>query len=134
MIYLPPVNRADPISDLHPRVGDGPFAGLVAAFYAGVRTDDLLGPMYPPDDWANAETRLRGFLIQRCGGPDGYSRARGHPRLRMRHAPFPIDAAARDRWLTLMDAALDASAFAEPDRALLRGFFAMVADHLVNRG
>ena len=127
------MNLADPIGDLHPRVGDAPFAGLVAAFYRGVRTDDLLGPMYPPDDWDNAEARLRGFLVQRCGGPDDYSRQRGHPRLRMRHLPFAIDAAARDRWLELMDAALAESAFSEADRNDLRRFFVMVATHMINR-
>ena len=57
------MNLADPLSDLHPRLGDGPFTRLVAGFYARVRADDLLGPMYPADDWDGAEARLRGFCL-----------------------------------------------------------------------
>ncbi len=87
-------------------LGDDGFTRLVAAFYGRVRTDDVIGPLYPPDDWANAEWRLRQFLIQRFGGPTTYSQARGHPRLRMRHLPFAIGPAAAERWLTLMSAAV----------------------------
>jgi len=77
------------------------FEALVAAFYSRVATDDILRPMYPSDLDA-AERRLRLFLMQYWGGPTTYDDERGHPRLRMRHAPFPIDGAARDRWLSLM--------------------------------
>lgn len=127
------MNLADPLSDLHPRVGDGPFTRLVAGFYAQVRGDDILGPMYPDDDWDGAEHRLRGFLIQRCGGPDTYSQQRGHPRLRMRHAPFAIDLAARDRWMQLMTAALPGAGLIDDDQALLLAFFEQVATHMMNR-
>jgi truncated hemoglobin YjbI len=86
-------------ADIYSVIGDVGFERLIAAFYRRVRTDDILGPLYPPDDWDAAEARLRSFLIQRFGGPDDYSAARGHPRLRMRHTPFAIDAAAAERWL-----------------------------------
>ncbi len=127
------MNLADPLSDLHPRVGDAPFTRLAGAFYRRVRSDDLLGPMYPQHDWGGAEHRLRGFLIQRCGGPDTYSRERGHPRLRMRHAPFAIDRAARDRWIQLMAPCLAEAGFTEADAGLLQAFFEQVATHMVNR-
>jgi hemoglobin len=72
-------------------VGGAPtFARLVARFYQGVRTDPVLAPLYPQDDWDGAERRLRMFLEQYWGGPTTYSQERGHPRLRMRHAPFAI--------------------------------------------
>jgi hemoglobin len=83
------------------------FAALVHRFYLGVADDPLLRPMYPPGDLAPAERRLRLFLTQYWGGPTTYSDERGHPRLRMRHAPYVIDEAAHDAWLTHMRAALD---------------------------
>ncbi|MEJ4100919.1 globin [Corynebacterium mastitidis] len=96
-----------PPSNLHDALGGEVFERLVAGFYARVRTDDILGPMYPQDDWEGAQWRLRAFLEQYWGGPADYQERRGHPRLRMRHAPFPIDTAAAQRWLDLMEASLD---------------------------
>lgn len=75
------------------------FADFTRVFYEGVRGDDLLAPMYPQDDLPQAERSLRMFLEQYWGGPTTYGEERGHPRLRMRHAPFVIDPDARDRWL-----------------------------------
>jgi len=75
------------------------FKALVDDFYAGVADDPILRPMYPDADLAAANERLRLFLIQYWGGPSTYSELRGHPRLRMRHADFRIDAEARDAWL-----------------------------------
>lgn len=83
------------------------FTSLVAAFYARVEQDDILRPMYPPGSLDAARWRLQAFLEQYWGGPTDYSDQRGHPRLRMRHVAFHIDARARDRWLTHMRAALD---------------------------
>jgi len=82
------------------------FTDLVHAFYVRVAQDPVLRPMYPEGDLAPAEQRLRMFLEQYWGGPDTYSQERGHPRLRMRHAGFPIDEDARNRWLTCMAEAL----------------------------
>ena len=85
------------------------FTSLVHRFYLGIADDPVLRPMYPEGDLEPAERRLRMFLIQYWGGPTTYSDERGHPRLRMRHAPFPIDDDARDHWLDHMRAALDAT-------------------------
>src|SRR5215510_7192250 len=86
-------------------IGEDGFTRLVAAFYRRIPFDAILGPLYPKDDLSGAEQRLRDFLIGRFGGPQRYIEQRGHPRLRMRHAHFPINQSARQRWLALMDAA-----------------------------
>ena len=83
------------------------FRRLVDRFYAGVASDPLLRPLYPEQDLGPAAERLRMFLIQYWGGPTTYSEQRGHPRLRMRHAPFPIGTLERDAWLRHMRDALD---------------------------
>ena len=87
--------------------GEETFTRLVHEFYRGVAADPVLRALYPEDDLGPAEERLRMFLIQYWGGPQTYSAQRGHPRLRMRHAPFAINSAARDAWLRHMRAALD---------------------------
>lgn len=114
-------------------VGEEGFARLIHAFYAQVPGDPILGPMYPPDDLAGAEERLRDFVIGRFGGPPRYMERRGHPRLRMRHVPFAIDTAARDRWVALMDRALDEAALPADAAAILREFFHGVATFMINR-
>lgn len=114
-------------------IGEDGFARLVAAFYRQVPGDDVLGPMYPPHDLAGAEARLRDFLVGRFGGPMRYVESRGHPRLRMRHMPFPVTPAARDRWVALMGRALDEAALPPDAAALLREFFDQVATMLINR-
>lgn len=87
--------------------GEQTFQLLVQRFYAGVAMDPLLRPLYPEEDLGPAAERLSSFLIQYWGGPNTYSQNRGHPRLRMRHAPFVIGAAERDAWLRHMRLALD---------------------------
>jgi hemoglobin len=87
--------------------GEETFHRLVARFYAGVRDDPVLRRLYPDEDLGPAEERLRMFLVQYCGGPRTYSERRGHPRLRMRHAPFAIGPAERDAWLRHMRDAVD---------------------------
>jgi len=114
-------------------LGEDGFARLVAAFYRRVREDDLIGPMYPPDEWENAERRLADFLIFRFGGSDRYIQERGHPRLRMRHVPFSIGEAERDRWLKLMGGAMDELGLAGEARVNLGAFFDQVADFMRNR-
>lgn len=120
-------------ADIYDVVGESGFRRLVAAFYRNVPSDDVLGPMYPPDDMDGAEERLRGFLIGRFGGPMTYTEQRGHPRLRMRHAPFPLTKQARDRWVSLMTAALDEADFPGEVTAILRPFFEQTATFLINR-
>lgn len=119
--------------EVYPLVGEDGFRRLVAAFYRQVPTDDILGPMYPHDDLAGAEQRLADFLIYRFGGPPTYIQQRGHPRLRMRHAPFPIGKLARDRWLALMNRALEQSMFPGDVQQLLREFFDSTATFMLNR-
>jgi hemoglobin len=119
--------------DLYALVGEDGFHRLVAAFYRQVPADDILGPMYPAADLAGAEQRLRDFLVGRFGGPQRYIEQRGHPRLRMRHAPFAVTGAARDRWLQLMTRALDEAQFPPHADATLREFFPAVATMMVNR-
>ncbi|WP_441249899.1 globin [Kitasatospora sp. McL0602] len=87
--------------------GEPTFRRLVHRFYQGVAGDELLRPMYPEEDLGPAEERLVLFLMQYWGGPRTYSDERGHPRLRMRHAPFRVDQAAHDAWLKHMRAAVD---------------------------
>ncbi|MEP7118836.1 MAG: globin [Acidobacteriota bacterium] len=118
---------------VYARIGEDGFARLVRAFYAQVPGDDILGPMYPADDLAGAEERLRDFLVGRFGGPPRYMEQRGHPRLRMRHMPFAIDAAGRNRWVTMMDKALVEAAIPDDAVAVLQPFFHHMASFMINR-
>jgi hemoglobin len=119
--------------DIYATIGDDGFGRLVAAFYTQVPADEVLGAMYPAGDLGGAEQRLRDFLIGRFGGPQRYIEQRGHPRLRMRHMPFAVDAIARERWLRLMSTALDEVNFPPEVDALLREFFHGVSAMLINR-
>jgi hemoglobin len=110
------------------------FELLVDHFYDGVAADPMLLGLYPePADLAPARRRLAMFLAQYWGGPTTYSNERGHPRLRMRHAPFAIGGPERDRWLVHMRAALDAMNPAPPVRAALERYFETAADAMRNR-
>ena len=120
-------------SEIFATIGEDGFERLVAAFYRQVPGDEILGPMYPPDDYEGAEERLRDFLVGRFGGPPRYIETRGHPRLRARHIPFAIDAAASQRWLQLMDRALIETALPPDVDVVLREFFEAVARMMVNR-
>ncbi len=103
-----PAAGAEAETTLFEAIGGEPtFERLVAGFYAQVPDDDILGPMYPPEDMAGAHDRLKWFLMQYWGGPTDYQENRGHPRLRMRHVDFRIDRAAAERWLELMENSLD---------------------------
>jgi len=119
--------------EIYAQIGEEGFERLVAAFYRQIPHDDLLGPMYPKDDLKAAEERLRDFLVVRFGGPQRYYEQRGHPRLRMRHAPFAIGQEARDRWLQLMERALNEASLPAESDAVLREFFASTATFLMNR-
>ncbi|MCK5945150.1 MAG: globin [Planctomycetes bacterium] len=114
-------------------LGEPKLAAIVAAFYRRVPDDDVLGPMYPEGDLAGAEHRLKTFLIYRFGGPQTYLQERGHPRLRMRHAPFVVDQRARDRWMELMMAAVDEVGVEAEHRDYLETFLGGIATFLVNR-
>src|SRR4051794_11183694 len=119
---------------LFDRAGGMPFfERLVGRFYAGVDTDPILRPLYPESDLAGAQRRLTLFLAQYWGGPRTYDDERGHPRLRMRHAPFAIGPRERDAWLRLMNDAIG-QAGASPDVAeRLHAYIEMAAEAMRNR-
>lgn len=119
--------------EIYSAIGGHGFERLVAAFYRQVPGDDILGPIYPADDLRGAEQRLRDFLIFRFGGPAVYIEQRGHPRLRVRHAPFPIGQVARDRWVQLMNRALDEAVLPDDVRQVLKAFFESTATFLMNQ-
>ncbi len=112
--------------------GEETFRRLVDAFYAGVADDPILRPLYPEDDLGPAAERLRLFLMQYWGGPTTYSERRGHPRLRMRHAPFVINSEARDAWLRRMRLALDSIALPPAYDQALWDYLRSAAETLLN--
>jgi len=112
--------------------GEETFRLLVSRFYAGVATDPELRALYPEDDLGPAEERLRMFLIQYWGGPSTYSEQRGHPRLRMRHAPFAVNTAARDAWLRHMKAAVESLDLPPAYAQRLWDYLSTAADSLRN--
>src|SRR5208283_4346266 len=120
-------------NEVYPAIGEEGFRRLVAAFYRQVPDDDMLGPMYPRSDLAGAQQRLCDFLIFRFGGPPRYIENRGHPRLRMRHAPFAVNPAARDRWMLLMARALEEVSLPLEVSQVLLDFFSSTATFLLNR-
>ncbi len=125
-----------PVDSLYERVGGEQFfVDLVNRFYLGVAGDPVLRPLYP-DDLTESSRHLALFLMQYWGGPGTYGEERGHPRLRMRHAPFVIGLHERDAWLRHMLAALGelraASRVSEADAEELRAYLEMAATQLVN--
>lgn len=118
--------------EVYKQLGEEGLNALVSAFYRRVKEDDLLAPMYPGSDWEGARARLADFLIYRCGGPQRYIEERGHPRLRMRHMPFQIGVAERDRWLELMSEAMQEREITSPASQLLAKFFQQTADFMRN--
>ncbi len=112
--------------------GEATIRALVHRFYEGVATDEVLRPMYPEEDLAPAEDRFAMFLMQYWGGPTTYSDQRGHPRLRMRHAPFAVNPEARDHWLTHFRAALDESELTAEQRATFNDYVTHAAQFMVN--
>jgi len=114
-------------------LGEAGFTKMVAAFYKRIKTDDLIKPMYPEEDMAGSEERLRDFLLFRFGGDPRYQAKRGHPRLRIRHAPFPIGEAEVERWLKLMDEAMEETKVPQSIQMDLRTFFTMVAHNMKNQ-
>jgi hemoglobin len=121
---------------LYQRVGGlAFFERLAEAFYRGIATDEVLLPLYPDSvDLGPARRRLALFLAQYWGGPDTYSQERGHPRHRMRHAPYVIGPRQRDRWLVHMAAAVEASGASTEIQAELMSYFVRAAEHLRNDG
>jgi hemoglobin len=122
-----------PAATFYHAVGGHPtFVALVRRFYAGVAGDAPLRALYPEEDLAAAEERLRGFLEQYWGGPTTYSEQRGHPRLRMRHAPFAVTPEMRDRWITHMRDAVDSLDLPAGQRDELWTYLERAAHFMVN--
>jgi hemoglobin len=120
-------------NSFYDRVGGAKvFEQLAREFYRGVATDEVLRPMYPEEDLGPAEYRLRTFLEQYWGGPTTYQQERGHPRLRLRHAPFKIGPDARARWLRHMAAAVDSLGLAPLDRDELWDYLERAATAMLN--
>ena len=112
--------------------GEPTFRKLVDAFYAGVAEDPILRPLYPEEDLGPASERFRLFLMQYWGGPTTYSDTRGHPRLRMRHAPFRISSVERDAWLARMQVAVDSIQLDPESREVLWSYLERAAQFMVN--
>lgn len=108
------------------------ITALVAAFYRRVKTDPTLAPLYPEGDFEAAETRLRDFMLFRFDLSTQYVDQRGHPRLRMRHAPFAIREKEAEAWLALMNAAMDEQAISPDIREVLTAYFTHTAHFMRN--
>lgn len=121
------------VEEIYDHLREEKIQQLIAAFYSRVQADEILKPMYPADDWAGAEYRLKEFLVYRLGGPQRYLEERGHPALRMRHAPFAINQRARDRWIELMKSAMDEVIPPSDVRQTLESFFEQMATFLINQ-
>jgi hemoglobin len=124
-----------PPSTLYQRVGgDAYFEALTSRFYAAVREDPVLAPIYPADeaDFEQARRHLCGFLVQFWGGPTTYSDERGHPRLRMRHAPFAVGQAERDAWVRHMVDAVRSSGAGSMEEAQMVSYFESAATQMIN--
>ena len=112
--------------------GHETFAKLVREFYRGVAEDEPLRALYPDEDLGPAQERLRMFFEQYWGGPTTYSEQRGHPRLRMRHAPFRVGPRERDAWLHHMRRAVDSLSLPEEQEAALWQYLERAAFFMVN--
>ena len=126
--YARPVQQS-----VYEAVGGQPFFDqLVDRFYDGVADDPVLRPLYP-DDLGPSRSHLAGFLAQYWGGPPHYSEERGHPRLRMRHAPFEIGVAERDAWMDHMRVSVGESDLPDDTRRAMLDYFESAATHLINK-
>jgi hemoglobin len=121
------------MSTFYEEIGGSPtIRAIVHRFYAGVRDDEVLRPMYPEEDLTAAEERFAMFLEQYWGGPTTYSDQRGHPRLRMRHAPFAVTPTARDHWLRHFRDALDEAGLTAEQDAQFWAYVTHAAQFMVN--
>jgi len=119
--------------NFYAEVGGAPvFRAIVGRFYEEVAADEVLRPLYPEEDLGPAEDRLRMFLEQYWGGPRTYSDQRGHPRLRMRHAPYRVGPIERDAWLRAMRIAVDEAGLSEAHRDQLWQYLTYAAASMQN--
>lgn len=121
------------VSTFYDDIGGSPtIRGIVRRFYEGVAEDEVLRPMYPEEDLTAAQDRFAMFLEQYWGGPTAYSDQRGHPRLRMRHAPFDVTPTARDHWLRHFRAGLDGASLTAEQDAQFWDYVMHAAQFMVN--
>jgi len=121
------------MSTFYDEIGGSPtIRGIVKRFYAGVAEDEVLRPLYPEADLTDAEERFAMFLEQYWGGPTTYSEQRGHPRLRMRHAPFAVTPTARDHWLEHFRAGLEEADLTPEQRAQFWDYVTHAAQFMIN--
>jgi hemoglobin len=131
--YVPPPDGQNRrVSTFYEEIGEETIRAIVHDFYAGVATDPLLRPMYAEEDLGPAEERFALFLMQYWGGPSTYSQERGHPRLRMRHAPFEVNAASAERWLFHFRTGLDRAALTPEQDAQFWEYVTHAAQFMIN--
>jgi hemoglobin len=129
----PPHRQNGRVSTFYDEIGGyDTITRIVARFYQGVATDPVLRPLYPEEDLGPAEERFRLFLVQYWGGPTTYSDQRGHPRLRMRHAPFAVTPTAKEHWLTHFRAALDEAGLTPEQEQQFWDYVTHAAQFMVN--
>lgn len=122
----------NPFQSIYELIGEDQIRLLTRYFYQEVSKNQALRKLYPEKDLAPAERRLFLFLLQVFGGPQTYYEERGHPRLRLRHLDWQIDAALRDHWLNAMLTALDRLNPEQNTKELMMGYFTKVANHMIN--
>ncbi|MBC8171606.1 MAG: globin [Anaerolineae bacterium] len=111
--------------------GEAVFRRMVDVFYARVELDPVLRPLFPADLEPGKHWQFL-FLMQYFGGPTRYAEERGHPRLRMRHASFPVNSEGAGRWLGHMLVAIDEVGIVEPARTVMREYFERGAEFMIN--
>ena len=126
-------SRRENASTIYELLGEDYFHRLAAAFYEGVREDEVLLPMYPEEDLSGAQDRLTWFLIQYFGGPALFNQNRGAPMLRRRHMPYEVTEEAQEHWLTCMSRALDTAETPETVRPQMESYFTRAAAAMRNR-
>lgn len=130
---MSPGRHTGGVSTFYDEIGGSPtIRAIVHRFYAGVAEDEVLRPMYPEADLGPAEDRFASFLEQYWGGPTTYSERRGHPRLRMRHAPFAVTPTAAQHWLRHFRDALDEVALTPEQDQQFWDYVTHAAQFMVN--
>jgi hemoglobin len=118
---------------LYQRLGQERLLALVNHFYDRVFVSEKIGPLFINSDKELVKRKQFLFLSQFLGGPDVYSQEFGHPRMRMRHLPHPIDESAMVEWLRCMKEAIWQLDMDEELKMDLYACFPKVAAHMVNK-
>lgn len=113
--------------------GDGTVRAIAEAFYDIIERESPVLRAMLPADTSGSRRKLYQFLSGWTGGPPLYWEEHGHPRLRLRHAPFPIDEKAAEEWARVMRQAIDSIAMPEPAAEFLKQQLSAAALTLINR-